>query len=460
MILDRLTAISPVDGRYGEQTEFLQDYFSEYALIKYRVRVEVEYFIYLSDMPLPQLEGVTDEQKAELRKLYESFSLDAARRIKDIEKTTNHDVKAVEYFLREEFDRLNMQKYKEFIHFGLTSQDINNTAIPLAIQTFINNDFRELLFELMDVLEELIVKWERIPMLAHTHGQPASPTLLGKEIMVFYYRLNEQVQWLYEQRIDAKFSGAVGGMNAHYLAYPDIDWLDVTHDFMGRLGLHLSYVTTQVSPYDSHAVVFDNMKRINTILLDFCRDMWLYISMGYFRQVIKEDEVGSSAMPHKINPIDFENAEGNIGVANAIFAHLSAKLPVSRLQRDLTDSTVIRNVGVPFAHTVIAIRSFIKGMRKVVVDEQAIHDDLEKNWVVVAEGIQTLLRREGYPNPYEALKKLTRTNEKIGREDIARFIDSLDVSDELKAKLKAITPFNYFGLIRELDEVSRFDKFY
>ncbi len=448
MELHILTAISPVDGRYRDKVEELGDYFSEFALIKYRVFVEVEYFIALTEIPLPQLESFNADLKPSLRKIYESFSLFDAQRIKDIEKVTNHDVKAVEYFLKEEFDKLRLEDFKEFIHFGLTSQDINNTAVPCSLRDAIQNVYIPMVDELIGKLEELAFAWEDIPMLAKTHGQPASPTRLGKEIKVFIERLNVQVELLKAIPCYAKFGGATGNFNAHHVAYPGIDWADFANTFVrDALQLERSQATTQIAHYDNYGAIFDNMKRINTILIDLDRDFWTYISMGYFKQQIKKGEVGSSAMPHKVNPIDFENSEGNLGIANAIFEHLSAKLPVSRLQRDLTDSTVLRNIGVPIAHTVLSIKSTLKGLGKLLLNNEVIERDLEDNWSVVAEAIQTILRREGYPNPYEALKDLTRVNRKIDREVIHEFIDGLQVSDSIKSELKKITPHNYTGVV-------------
>ena len=448
MSYNALKAVSPVDGRYSSQTELLQDYFSEFALIRYRVEVEVEYFIALCELPLPQLSDVDKQLFYDLKKIVSDFSVSDAQRVKDIEKITNHDVKAVEYFLKEKFDVMGLSAHKEFIHFGLTSQDINNTAVPCSIQDALNDVYYPLFDELLKKLIALAGEWKDVPMLARTHGQPASPTKLGKEIMVFIERMEEQVNQLKTIPCDAKFGGATGNFNAHSVAYPEICWSDFGNNFLKNyLGLKRSQYTTQITHYDNHSAIFDAMKRINQIVLDLDRDMWTYISMEYFRQKIKEGEVGSSAMPHKVNPIDFENSEGNIGLANALFEHLSSKLPVSRLQRDLTDSTVIRNIGVPFAHTIIAFKSTLKGLNKLILNEDAIKADLDKNWAVVAEAIQTILRKEGYPNPYEALKKLTRTNEKIDGESIGRFIDGLDVSAELKSCLKQITPHNYTGVI-------------
>lgn len=447
MDLNRLTAISPIDGRYRAKTENLQCYFSEFALIKYRVFAEIEYFIALCELPLPQLAGFDRQLFGRLKQIVKDFQVSDAQRIKDIEKVTNHDVKAVEYFLKEEFDKLGIQSYKEFIHFGLTSQDINNTAVPCSIQDALNNEYFPAVEKLLKKLESLAEAWNTIPMLAKTHGQPASPTNLGKEMRVFIERINDQLEQLRAISCDAKFGGATGNFNAHHVAYPEIDWQEFANKFLNdHLQLKRSQYTTQIAHYDNHAAIFDAMKRINQVILDLDRDMWTYISMEYFKQRIKEGEVGSSAMPHKVNPIDFENSEGNIGLANAIFEHLSAKLPVSRLQRDLTDSTVIRNIGVPFGHTLIAINSTLIGLDKLIINQAAIDADLEKNWVVVAEAIQTILRREAYPNPYEALKKLTRTNKAINQEVIHHFIDSLDIREELKMELKKISPQSYTGI--------------
>jgi adenylosuccinate lyase len=442
-----LTAITPVDGRYRSKVENLQLYFSEYALIKYRVLVEVEYFIALCELPLPQLASFRKDQFASLRQIVARFSVDDAQRIKDIEKITNHDVKAVEYFLKEEFDKLGIQAYKEFIHFGLTSQDINNTAVPKSIHDALDNEYFPVINDLVDKLDELADEWKNIPMLAKTHGQPASPTNLGKEIRVFSERLKIQLEQLKNIQCDAKFGGATGNFNAHHIAYPEISWKAFGNHFLKKsLGLQRAQYTTQIANYDNHAAIFDAMKRVNTIILDLDRDMWAYISMEYFKQRIKEGEIGSSAMPHKVNPIDFENSEGNLGIANAFFEHLAAKLPVSRLQRDLTDSTVLRNIGVPFAHTLISIHSTMRGLNKLLINTAAIEADLEKNWAVVAEAIQTILRREGYPNPYEALKNLTRVNRKIDKEMIHEFIDSLNISETIKSELRKITPQNYTGI--------------
>jgi adenylosuccinate lyase len=446
MDLQALTAISPVDGRYRDKVDELDRYFSEWALIKYRLLMEVEYFIALCKIPLPGLEDFPASREAELRMVYEEFEPSHATRVKEIEKTTNHDVKAVEYFLKEQFDALGLAQYKEFIHFGLTSQDINNTAVPLSIKDCMVEVYAPLLEEIKTKLDQLSKDWEEIPMLARTHGQPASPTRLGKEIKVFLERIERQEDLIFHIPYSAKFGGATGNFNAHHVAYPGIDWVKFADEWLSELGLDRSRVTTQIEHYDNMAALFDNLKRINTILLDLDRDMWTYISMDYFKQQIKKDEVGSSAMPHKVNPIDFENSEGNLGIANAVFEHLSAKLPISRLQRDLTDSTVTRNIGVPFAHTLIGMKSLLKGLSKVLVNRQAIDNDLERNWVVVAEGIQTILRREGHPNPYEMLKDLTRTNQKITQESFIAFIDSLDIAPGVKDELKAITPGTYTGV--------------
>ena len=447
MSLTPLNAISPIDGRYRNKTEALKDYFSEEALIKYRVQVEIEYFIALCEVPLPQLSDFNTALFPELQKIYQEFSAEDALAIKDIEKTTNHDVKAVEYFIKQKFDALQLQKYKEFIHFGLTSQDINNTAIPLSIKEAMNEVYVPSYLEVFNKLKELAKEWENIPMLARTHGQPASPTRLGKEIDVFVERFKEQFNLLNDIPSAAKFGGATGNYNAHKVAYPNNDWRAFGKKFVQeKLGLHHSFPTTQIEHYDHMAALFDCLKRINTILIDLDRDIWTYVSMDYFKQKIKKGEVGSSAMPHKVNPIDFENSEGNLGLANAIFEHLSAKLPISRLQRDLTDSTVLRNVGVPFAHTIVGFQSTLKGLNKLVLNRAKFDQDLEDNWAVVAEAIQTILRREGYPNPYEALKGLTRTNEKINQKSIADFIETLEVSDAIKAELKQITPANYTGV--------------
>lgn len=446
MELTPLTAISPIDGRYRGKCERLDEYFSEFALIRYRVKVEVEYFIALCEIPLPQLQDVPASVFPELREIYTEFTVDDAQQIKDIERTTNHDVKAVEYFLKERFDQLGLEQYKEFIHFGLTSQDINNTSVPMSVREAIEDVYRPALVELIDDLDAKADEWADLPMLAKTHGQPASPTRLGKEIRVFSYRLRRQLQALDACPVSGKFGGATGNFNAHLTAYPDIDWQQFAARFLEeRLGIEREQYTTQISNYDNLAALFDALRRINTIILDLDRDFWMYISMEYFKQRIKAGEVGSSAMPHKVNPIDFENSEGNLGMANAILAHLSQKLPVSRLQRDLTDSTVLRNIGVPLAHTLIAISSTLKGLGKLLLNEQAINDDLDAMWSVVAEGIQTILRREGYPHPYETLKQLTRTNTKVTAESIAEFIDTLEVSDSVKAELHRLSPHSYTG---------------
>jgi len=446
MNLNSLNAISPIDGRYRNKVSTLAPYFSEEALIKYRVKVEIEYFIALCEIPLPQLNNFDTSLFGALRKIYTDFSASDAQAIKNIENVTNHDVKAVEYFIKEKFDALKLQDFKEFIHFGLTSQDINNTAVPLTIRDAISNVYIIEYKNVINKLEALSNEWSSIPMLARTHGQPASPTRLGKEIEVFVVRLKEQFNLLNDIPSAAKFGGATGNFNAHKVAYPTIDWKAFGNNFVQSLGLQHSFPTTQIEHYDHMAALFDNLKRINTILLDLNRDMWTYVSMDYFKQKIKKGEVGSSAMPHKVNPIDFENSEGNLGIANALFEHLSAKLPISRLQRDLTDSTVLRNVGVPFAHTIIAFKSTLKGLNKLLLNKVKFEQDLENNWAVVAEAIQTILRRENYPNPYETLKGLTRTNEKINQLSIANFIDSLDVSESIKSELKVITPSNYTGI--------------
>lgn len=447
MSLSQLNAISPIDGRYRSKTDSLSPYFSEEGLIKYRVLVEIEYFIALCEIPLPQLESFDSSKFNALRDIYKNFDTADAQEIKDIEKTTNHDVKAVEYFIKGAFDKLGLSEHKEFIHFGLTSQDINNTAIPLSIKEAMNDVYVPLYFQVVDKLKALVKEWANVPLLARTHGQPASPTRLGKEIEVYVERLKEQFNLLNDIPSAAKFGGATGNYNAHKIAYPNLDWIAFGKQFVQeKLGLHHSFPTTQIEHYDHMAALFDTLKRINTIILDLDRDFWTYVSMDYFKQKIKKGEVGSSAMPHKVNPIDFENSEGNIGIANAIFEHLSAKLPVSRLQRDLTDSTVLRNVGVPFGHSLIAFQSTLKGLDKLLLNQEKIEQDLENNWAVVAEAIQTILRREGYPNPYEALKGLTRTNAKINQETIGDFIDTLEVSDSIKSELKAITPSNYTGV--------------
>ncbi|MBT3871146.1 MAG: adenylosuccinate lyase [Flavobacteriaceae bacterium] len=447
MSTQSLQAVSPIDGRYASKTNSLIPFFSEEALIKYRVQVEIEYFIALVELKLPQLASFDSSLFPELRKLYTNFSTKDAQRIKDIEMVTNHDVKAVEYFIKEEFDVLNLKEYKEFIHFGLTSQDINNTAVPLSLKNAMNDVYVPQLLELKNKLASLASDWADIPMLARTHGQPASPTRLGKEINVFVVRIEEQFDLLDNLKSAAKFGGATGNFNAHKVAYPTTDWKTFAENFVhDKLGLHHSFPTTQIEHYDHMAALFDCLKRINNILIDLDRDIWTYVSMDYFKQKIKEGEVGSSAMPHKVNPIDFENSEGNLGIANALFEHLSAKLPISRLQRDLTDSTVLRNIGVPFGHTLIAFQSTLKGLNKLLLNKSKFAEDLENNWAVVAEAIQTILRREGYPNAYEALKGLTRTNEKINAQSIAAFIETLDVSESVKQEMRVITPSNYTGI--------------
>ena len=448
MSLDMLTAISPVDGRYRQKTEALAAYFSEYALIRYRVRVEIEYFISLCELPLPQLAGFDHALFGRLRSIYEDFTTADAQRVKDIESVTNHDVKAVEYYIKEQLDKIgDMDSYKEFIHFGLTSQDINNTSVPLSIKEALADIIIPLTQELIKQLTDYAEAWSDVPMLARTHGQPASPTRLGKEIMVFAYRLRRQLDELEAVSLTAKFGGATGNFNAHKVAYPGYDWRSFANRFVSeKLGLEREQYTTQISNYDRLGALFDALRRINTIIIDLDRDFWMYISMEYFKQKIKDGEVGSSAMPHKVNPIDFENSEGNLGISNALLQFLAQKLPVSRLQRDLTDSTVLRNVGVPFSHTVIAIQSTLKGLRKLILNEQKIYEDLDNTWAVVAEAIQTILRREAYPHPYEALKALTRTNAHMTEETIHRFIEGLDVSDDVKAELTAITPHTYTGI--------------
>lgn len=446
-MLDKLTAISPIDGRYRNVTEKLADYYSESALIRYRIRVEVEYFIALCQIPLPELASIDHAKFDDLRKLYTEFSEADAVRVKEIESVTNHDVKAIEYIIKEKMDAMGLEAYKEFVHFGLTSQDINNTSIPLSIKESIDEVYTPAMDEVVEKLIEFSNEWAEISMLARTHGQPASPTRLGKEIMVYVERLCKQLDMLHNLSVAAKFGGATGNFNAHHIAYPEVNWVEFANGFVNNvLDLDRSQYTTQIEHYDMLAALFDNLKRVNTILIDLARDMWSYISMEYFKQRIKAGEVGSSAMPHKVNPIDFENAEGNFGIANAIYEHLSAKLPISRLQRDLTDSTVLRNVGVPVAHSLIAIRSLMKGLNKIILNEQAISADLENNWAVVAEGIQTVLRSVGYPSPYEALKALTRTNSHITAESIAQFITELDVTDEVKERLRKITPHSYTGI--------------
>ncbi len=444
--MNPLQAISPIDGRYASKTKDLVSYFSEEALIKYRVKVEIEYFIALCELPLPQLQKVDASYFPKLREIYENFSVEDAQAVKDIESVTNHDVKAVEYFIKKEMDELGLNESKEFIHFGLTSQDINNTSVPLSLKDAIEQVYYPLLNEVLDKLKEMAEDWKEIPLLARTHGQPASPTRLGKEIDVFITRIEEQIKTLAQTPTAAKFGGATGNYNAHKVAYPTIDWKKFGTEFVESLGMKHSFPTTQIEHYDYMAATFDALKRINTILIDLDRDIWTYVSMDYFKQKIKKGEVGSSAMPHKVNPIDFENSEGNLGIANALFEHLAAKLPVSRLQRDLTDSTVLRTIGMPMGHTLIALQSTLKGLNKLLLNEDKLHEDLEKNWAVVAEAIQTILRREAYPNPYEALKGLTRTNEKITAKSIADFIENLEVSEEIKAELKVITPQNYTGI--------------
>lgn len=448
MELNSLTAITPIDGRYRSKTKELSAYFSEYALIRYRVRVEIEYFITLCELPLPQLTTINNDIFTKLRNIYINFSPTDAERIKDIESITNHDVKAVEYFIKEQFDKIGgLEPYKEFIHFGLTSQDINNTSVPLSIKDALNECYYPLVEQLIEKLTTLSQEWKDIPMLAKTHGQPASPTRLGKEIMVFAYRLRRQLDMLKECPITAKFGGATGNYNAHHIAYPECDWKNFGNRFVAeKLGLEREEYTTQISNYDNLGAIFDTMKRINTIMIDLDRDIWQYVSMGYFKQKIKAGEVGSSAMPHKVNPIDFENSEGNLGMANAILSHLSLKLPISRLQRDLTDSTVLRNIGVPLGHMIIAIHSTLKGLGKLLLNHQAINADLDNCWAVVAEAIQTILRRESYPKPYETLKELTRTNQEITRETILEFINKLNVSETIKNELRAITPHTYTGI--------------
>ena len=446
-ILSELNAVSPIDGRYRSKTKSLSQYFSEEALIKYRVLVEIEYFIALCEIPLPQLQSVNSNVFESLRNIYKNFSTDDAIWIKETEKVTNHDVKAVEYFIKEKFETLGLSQFKEFIHFGLTSQDINNTAIPLLTKEAFQEVYLKSLIELVAKLKDLSTDWRDIPMLARTHGQPASPTRLGKEIAVFVERLEEQMRLLFNIPFAAKFGGATGNYNAHHVAYPQIDWKKFGNDFVeGNLGLHHSFPTTQIEHYDHFAAFFDALKRINTIIIDLDRDIWTYVSMEYFKQKIKAGEIGSSAMPHKVNPIDFENSEGNLGIANAIFEHLSAKLPLSRLQRDLTDSTVLRNIGVPFGHTLIAFEATLKGLNKLLLNEPKFAEDLDKNWAVVAEAIQTILRRESYPNPYEALKELTRTNTTIDKNAIHNFIKTLNVSDLIKQELLQITPSNFVGI--------------
>ena len=442
-----LTAISPVDGRYHSKTKALQAYFSEFGLIKYRVVVEVEYFIALCEIPLPSLDGLSDQKKEELRNIYKAFSEEDANWIKETEKTTNHDVKAVEYFLKDKMKALGLESYLEFIHFGLTSQDINNTAIPLSLKEGIQEVYTPMLEKLIEKIKELEYEWKDIPMLARTHGQAASPTRLGKELKVYRERLEIQKNSLNQVPFGAKFGGATGNFNAHFVAYPEIDWVNFSNHFVNEtLGIHRSQTTTQIEHYDHIAGLFDALKRINTILVDLDRDIWTYVSMDYFKQKLKAGEIGSSAMPHKVNPIDFENSEGNLGIANAIFEHLSGKLPISRLQRDLTDSTVLRAIGVPLAHSLIAFQSTLKGLDKLVLNEEAISQELENNWAVVAEAIQTVLRREGFEKPYEALKGLTRTHDKVTKESVHEFIESLEISEKLKEELKTISPSNYLGI--------------
>ncbi len=447
MNLDELTAVSPIDGRYRGKTAPLADYFSEYALIRYRIRVEIEYFITLCELPLPQLKGFDHKLFEPLRDIYRRFDETQAARVKEIERTTNHDVKAVEYFIKEQFDNIGgPEACKEFIHFGLTSQDINNTAVPLSVKEALQTVYYPQVEELISQLKQYAEAWKDVPMLAKTHGQPASPTRLGKEVMVYVYRLTEQLNALKGCKITAKFGGATGNFNAHHVAYPQYDWRTFGNRFIEKLGLEREQWTTQISNYDHLGALFDAVRRINTIMIDLNRDFWMYISMDYFKQKIKPGEVGSSAMPHKVNPIDYENSEGNLGISNAMLQFLARKLPVSRLQRDLTDSTVLRNIGVPFGHSVIAIQSTLKGLRKLILNEEKLHSDLEATWAVVAEAIQTVLRREAYPHPYEALKALTRTNAKMNEETIHAFIKELEVSDSVKAELMAITPWNYTGI--------------
>ncbi|WP_025762850.1 adenylosuccinate lyase [Dyadobacter tibetensis] len=449
MLLNQLTAISPVDGRYYKQVSELSSYFSEYALIYYRVYVEVEYFIALCEIPLPQLSSVDKKVYPSLRQIYQNFGEADALQIKEIEKETNHDVKAVEYFIKLQFEKLGIEAYSEFIHFGLTSQDINNTAIPLSLKDAVERQVKPLFRQVLFVLKRMSIEWKNVPMLAYTHGQPASPTRVGKEFLVYVERMERQLEMLDKIPYSAKFGGATGNFNAHHVAYPQQDWMAFGHRFVESLGMVRSRHTTQIEHYDNLAALFDNLKRINTILLDCNRDMWTYISMGYFKQKIKAGEVGSSAMPHKVNPIDFENSEGNLGMASALFEHFAGKLPISRLQRDLTDSTVLRNIGVPISHLVIALNSLIKGLGKVELNADRLKSELEDNWAVVSEAIQTILRREGYPKPYEALKALTRTNEKINQEAISRFVETLDVSEEIREELRQITPFNYLGIVED-----------
>ena len=447
MDLSPLTAVTPIDGRYAKKTSSLQEYFSEYALIRFRIQVEVEYFIALCNEPIDQLKNFPSNKYEALRDLYKNFNEKDAQRVKDIESITNHDVKAVEYFIKEKFEKLEFTEFKEFIHFGLTSQDINNTAVPYSIKEAVTKVYLPNLKNIIRILKKRAVKWKEIPLLAHTHGQPASPTRMGKEINVFIERLEKQLDLLETVPFNAKFGGATGNFNAHHVAFPEIDWIKFSNNFISNsLGLKRQQVTTQIENYDNLAAMMDNIRRINTILIDFSQDIWTYISMNYFKQTIKEGEIGSSAMPHKVNPIDFENAEGNLGIANSIFNFLSMKLPISRLQRDLTDSTVLRNIGVPFAHTLIAFSSLENGINKLLINEVKIAEDLENNWAVVAEAIQTILRREGYPNAYEVLKDLTRTNSTINSKSIEDFVDTLDINNKVKAELKLITPSNYTGL--------------
>ena len=445
MKINSINAISPIDGRYSNQTSNLQDFFSEKALIKYRLKIEIEYFIRLTELKIDGLKSWKKSNNKLLRKIYTDFDEKNALEIKEIEKTTNHDVKAVEYFLKNKFKSLRFEKFSEFVHFGLTSQDINNSAIPLSIKDYIKS-YKLLIQSLLKLIKQKSKEYKNISMLARTHGQPASPTRLGKEFKVFEVRINEQIKQLNNIPLSAKFGGATGNFNAHHLTFPKINWKKFAESFMKDLGLKLSFPTTQIEHYDNLASLFDNLKRINTIIIDFNQDMWLYISMDYFKQKIKKGEIGSSAMPHKVNPIDFENSEGNLGLANSIFNHLSTKLPISRLQRDLTDSTVLRNIGVPIAHTIIGINSTIKGINKLLVNSEKINEDLENNWIVIAEGIQNILRKEGYPNPYELLKDLTRNNKKINQDTFTKFINSLDISEKLKKDLKKITPYNYTGI--------------
>ncbi|MBP1629340.1 MAG: adenylosuccinate lyase [Bacteroidetes bacterium] len=447
--MNELNAISPIDGRYRKQVEVLADYFSESALIKYRTQVEIEYFIALCELGIPQLKNFDKKNFETIRDIYRNFSEKEALEVKEIEKTTNHDVKAVEYLIKRRFDSLGLQEWKEFIHFGLTSQDINNTSVPLSIKDCHENTYLTLLNDVLELLDQKANDWKNIPMLAHTHGQPASPTLLGKELKVFVYRLEQQLSYFAFIPFGAKFGGATGNFNAHKIAFPEYNWVRFANNFCDTLGLERQLYTTQIENYDNMSAYFDAIKRINIILIDFCRDMWAYVSMEYFKQRIKEGEVGSSAMPHKVNPIDFENAEGNLGMANAIFEHLSMKLPISRLQRDLTDSTVTRNIGVPMAHTIIALNSILKGMNKLLLNQEALERDLENNWAVVAEALQTILRSIDYPNPYETLKALTRTNTKVNAQTISEFVDGLDVSEEIKQRMKAVTPQNYVGVYGE-----------